>query len=497
MSLGHPPPPPPKAASSAGVSSVAAAVPQSWEDNSEAASEAETYVEAEDESARAAEPSNASSDAPLRRLDAAAANRAVEGHLGVSQSKAAQPVPPPKAGPPAVRQQPLALVPSHDSSSVRWLPLGQNGQLVMCLSCPQNDLLQQAANILDAALASLPGSAADRGSVSEETLDAWAPAMQIVRAQAEWQDESFALKLNFKSTSAMGLGSNVQKRTRTSRLAMAVALVCDYHQIHKRLFQSYPSLEQLATQAWNRKNEAPSAMPAIQGATAAVAGACSNTNPAPTPMPAPAPRPTPPAPAEPLSFRQRAAAAGVPDDCLQDPFLELCKNGSGWEQGFCAACRKWIDSWHITTPKHKQYLLDVPGTLSWRGYSVAQFESMRASPPAQAKAAPPARVAAAANVAGSTPGTASWSGSDAWSPSGGSGRPPPSPQLPAAPSQPAAPPKPPELGEVLVPPSKEEMCRFFMQFADRLGVPTRMINVDDDDLQEEDDPSTSGEIIDV
>eukprot|EP00930_Biecheleria_cincta_P031138 TRINITY_DN21603_c0_g1_i1.p1 TRINITY_DN21603_c0_g1~~TRINITY_DN21603_c0_g1_i1.p1 ORF type:complete len:487 (-),score=90.49 TRINITY_DN21603_c0_g1_i1:22-1482(-) len=486
MSLGHPPPPPPKAR----LPERPADVPDSWDDDSGAASEAETYVE--DDLARAAESSHANFDAPRRRLDTAAANRAVGHHLGGSGGSAAQPPPPPKAGPPAVQQQSLAPAPSKDSSraydgsSVHWLPLGQAGQLVLCLSCQQNDLLQHAANILDLALASLPGATADRGDVREETMDAWTQTMQVVRTRAEWRDESFALKLSFKNTAAMGLGSNVQKRTRTSRLAMALALVCDYTKIHTRLFQSYPALEQLATHAWMRKSEAPASM-SIEGGTAAVAGACCATSPGPSPMHAPATRHVPPAPTAMQSFRQRAIAAGVPEDCIEDPFLELRENGSGWEQGFCIACRKVIDSWHIATPKHQQYLQDVRGTLAWRGITAAQLEQAQAPSARNAVADAPTFAAA------------DWSGGDLQPSLRASGRPPLAPQLPATPSQPAAPPHPPDSAEVPPPPTKEEMCRFSMQFASRLGLlPSTIIyNVDDDDLPLENDPSTMREVVEV
>lgn len=467
---------------------------ESWDDDSGATSEAETYVE--DEWARAAEPLRASFDAPPRRLDTAAANRAVGQHLEGSRGNVAQPPPPPKAGPPAVRQHPMALAPgkdsspAHDGSSVHWLPLGQQGQLVLCLSCQQSDLLQHAANILDAALASMPGGAVDKGNVRTEIIEEFSQTMQVIRTQAEWRDESFALKLSFKSTVAMGLGSNVQKRTRTSRLAMALALVCDFTQIHTRLFQSYPALEKLATRAWERKNEAPAAMPAIEG------GAYCSTLPATTPMQVPAPRPAPSAPTAPQNFWQRAVAAGLPGDCVEDPFLELRENSGGWgEQGFCIACRKVIDSWHIATPKHQQYLRDVPGTLAWRGITAAQLKSMRASPSEQGNA-PSARIAA---TAAPTPAAANWSGGDLRSSSGGSSRPPPAPQLPVAPPQPAAPPQPPGSGEVPPAPTKEEMCRFFMQFASRLGIQPNMTiyNVDDDDFPQADDPSIVREVVEV
>jgi hypothetical protein len=149
--------------------------------------------------------------------------------------------------------------------------LGQE-KPTLCLAHPdyhhkhhKNALLSQAANILDDVLWFFDWTVSRAEDVNEQELDQEAPTMRIVQESAEWRGECYAVQLGLKSIAAVGLGSNQQLRTRTSRLALALALICETIDILKSVCVVYPGLEPLVTRCLEiKKDEALSIIPGLE-----------------------------------------------------------------------------------------------------------------------------------------------------------------------------------------------------------------------------------------
>ena len=143
-----------------------------------------------------------------------------------------------------------------------WLPIVPSGQLLMCLQSRQAVLTQSAAKILDFIL-----------EATSNDLTTWMipgtkdpVLLKKIQSLDGWQGEECPLKLtvftgDFKGFSAVGAGSNIRKRTRVARLALAVAILVEGSPALVGLTLAYfpgcasPLLE-LATQAYMNKQKA-------------------------------------------------------------------------------------------------------------------------------------------------------------------------------------------------------------------------------------------------
>jgi hypothetical protein len=155
---------------------------------------------------------------------------------------------------------------------VHWFSLGQE-KPTLCLARPDRDikidLLRFAANILDEALYSFDQNVSRPKDVYERVLDESAQCVRTLRESAVWQEEYHAVERGLKSTgiAAVGWGSNRVLRERTSRLALALALICEKNVILKDVH--YPGLEPLAIRCLEmKKDKALSIIPASKDGTA-------------------------------------------------------------------------------------------------------------------------------------------------------------------------------------------------------------------------------------
>lgn len=280
----------------------------------------------------------------------------------------------------------------HPASRAVWMPLGIDGQLQLCIRCEGSvyePLLQQAENIAAAA------TGCDSGGLIEEEVDAWFVDSILQGHHSEWQGEVFmratASSGMFAGMAAVGSGANPTTRGCAARLALALAVVMEFPQHFGEAFFAHhpPSLFQLFEDAQRG--------PVLLAAASGCMG--------PSPMPPPC---------VPFAFRRYARAemldradsmwaaadrlgavegltlhqqqnlylasdpllplmrsarpvppempdasdprlAGVPEECLNDPFMELRLwdeiNGPTWWP-HCTLCNCWSNVEHLSSRTH-------------------------------------------------------------------------------------------------------------------------------------------------
>eukprot|EP00434_Breviolum_minutum_P039864 symbB.v1.2.035406.t1/scaffold4761.1/size49086/2 len=245
---------------------------------------------------------------------------------------------------------------------------------ILCVRIdPDAPLLQSAHNILDDTLNRLCPSV-NRQELIEE--DATAEVAGLLRAHG-WQSAGFAQKLStgprapLGRTGACGMGSNQRHRKRVSSLALAALLLCEAPQRgdHDYLFACHPGLRPLARLCFRQLQQPADAPfepimqpPSYVSPNMAPPGLTPMQPPISVQPPIPVQAPARPPRNGKERLQQMARSYGADEEVLEDPYLSV-QESSG--SVICAACNKHLTAAHSESKKHKGYLMDINGTLTW------------------------------------------------------------------------------------------------------------------------------------